>query len=82
MYPSIATGVTLCAIPIIKSIFKQSCYDLKRINQVSGQMTSKLLSRSLRVFSLLLIIVAVAALMVSMLLKDLDYYTRMGPAEL
>ena len=41
-------------------------------------MTSKLLSRILRVFSLLLIFIAVVALMVSMLLKDLDYYTRWG----
>ena len=41
-------------------------------------MTRKLLSRFLRVVSLLLIIVAVAALMLSMLLKDVNYYTRMG----
>jgi len=41
-------------------------------------MTRKLLSRFLRVFSVLLILIAAAALMVSMLLKDLDYYTRWG----
>ena len=41
-------------------------------------MTRKLLSRFLRVFSVLLIIVAVAALMLSMLLKDVNYYTRLG----
>jgi len=41
-------------------------------------MTRKLLSRFLRVFAILLILVAAAAFMVSMLLKDLDYYTRLG----
>lgn len=41
-------------------------------------MTRKLLSRFLRVFSLLLIIGAVAGLMLSMLLKDVNYYTRLG----
>ena len=41
-------------------------------------MTRKLLSRFLRVFAILLILVAAAVLIVSMLLKDLDYYTRLG----
>ena len=41
-------------------------------------MTRKLLSRFLRVVSVLLVIFAVAGLMLSMLLKDVNYYTRMG----
>ena len=41
-------------------------------------MTRKLCSWFLRVFSAFLILVAAAALMVSIVLKDLDYYTRLG----
>jgi len=64
-----------CAIP-------ENTFAFARINQVSGEMTSKLLSRSLRVFSVLLIVLAAAAFALSFLLKDLDYYTRLGLQDL
>ncbi len=62
----------------VKNYFLTNWHDLKRINQVSAEMTRKLLSRFLRVVSVLLVIFAVAGLMLSMLLKDVNYYTRMG----